>query len=162
MKITEMLKNRNRTLLEVNTGVAAWSLVAVVLGFALPLERWGLYSADWCAGICLAAALVVIAMLHMQRCLDRALDFDEGTANKLVVRGYLIRYVSLAVILVIAVLTEIVNPLILCLGYLLLMKVAVYSQPFTHMLYNKLFHETDPEPEALVEETPEVREALKI
>lgn len=155
MKVTEILKNKNRTLLEVDTGVLFWALAAMAAGFALPLERWGIRRGDWCAGIWTAAFLVMLSVLHMYRSLDRALDFDAGTANKLAVRGYLIRYAVFAVILAVVAVTEIMNPVILCLSYLLLMKVAVYSQPFTHKLYNKLFHEIDPEPEALVEEAPE-------
>ena len=152
MKIVEMLKNRNRTLLEVNTGVLFWAVITLIIGMLVPLQAWGISWLDWCLCICMAALFVVISIIHMQRCLDRALDFDEGTATKLIFRGYLIRYVSFAVVLIIAALTTIVNPLILCLGYLLMMKMAVYSQPFTHKLYNKLFHETDPIPEPIEEQ----------
>lgn len=152
MKIVEMLKNRNRTLLEVNTGTLFWAVIALALGMLLPLQSWGISRLEWCLCICMAALLVVISMIHMQRCLDRALDFDEGTATKLIVRGYLIRYVCIAAVLITATLADILNPLILCLGYLLMMKIAVYSQPFTHKLFNKLFHETDPVPEPLEEE----------
>lgn len=152
MKIVEMLKNRNRTLLEVNTGALFWAAIALTVGMLLPLQSWGISRLDWCLCICVAALLVVISVIHMQRCLDRALDFDEGTATKLIFRGYLIRYVSFAAVLITAALTAIVNPLILCLGYLLMMKMAVYSQPLTHKLYNKLFHETDPIPEPIEEQ----------
>lgn len=152
VKHIEMLKNRNRTLLEVNTGVLFWSVITVAAGMLFPLQSWGLTRLVWCLCICTAALLVVISVLHMQRCLDRALDFDEETATKLIFRGYLIRYISFAVILIIVTLVDVLNPLILCLGYLLIMKVAVYSQPFTHKFYNRLFHETDPVPEPLEEE----------
>lgn len=152
MKLIEMLKNRNRTLLEVNTGVLFWSVITAAAGMLFPLPAWGLTRLDWCLCICTAALLAAISMLHMQRCLDRALDFDEGTATKLIFRGYLIRYISFAVILIIVTLADALNPLVLCLGYMLIKKVAVYSQPFTHKFYNRLFHETDPVPEPLEEE----------
>lgn len=152
MKHIEMLKNRNRTLLEVNTGVLFWAVITVAAGMLFPLQSWGLTRLEWCICICTAALLVVISMLHMQRCLERALEFDEGTATKLIFRGYLIRYISFAVVLIIVALADVLNPLILCLGYLLIMKVAVYSQPFTHKFYNRLFHETDPVPEPVEEE----------
>ncbi|MCM1100357.1 MAG: ATP synthase subunit I [Clostridium sp.] len=152
MKIIETLRNRNRTLLEVNTGVLFWTLAATAAGLPVNWTNWGMSRWDWCAAVWTAGILSVISLLHMYRCLDRALDFDEGTASKLIVRGYLIRYVAFGLILIITVLTNILNPLILCLGYLLIMKVAVYSQPFTHKLYNGLFHEADPEPEPLAEE----------
>lgn len=152
MKIVEMLKNRNRTLLEVDTAILFWTAAATLAGWVLPFPIGEVGRLDWFVGVWMAAALSVIAMLHMHRCLDRALDYDESTATKLIFRGYLIRYVAFAVILAATTLAGLINPVILCLGYLLLMKVAVYSQPFTHKLYNKLFHETDPQPEPIEEE----------
>lgn len=147
-----MLKKINRTLLEVLTAIVFWTVVAVSAGLMLPLESWSIGRLDWCLGIATAAVLAMVSIVHMQRCLDRGLDLDESTATKVIFRGYLIRYVCFAAILVITTVAEILNPVILCLGYLLIMKVAVYSQPFTHKLYNKLFHETDPIPEPLVED----------
>ena len=94
----------------------------------------------------------MVSMVHMYRCLDRGLDLDEKNATKVITAGYLIRFIAFAVVAIITTVAEILNPLILCLGYVFILKVAVYSQPFTHKLYNKLFHETDPIPEPLVEE----------
>lgn len=155
MKIIEILKRRNRTLLEVNTAEVLWALALTAVGLLLPLERWGLPRIDWCMCVCSAAVLNILSLLHMQRGLERALDFDSGTANKMAIRSYLIRYFSFGVILVLVIKTGIMNPVVFGLSYVLLMKVAVYSQPFTHKLYNKLFHETDPIPEPIVEEIPE-------
>ena len=152
MKIIETLKNRNRTLLEVNTGALFWMIPGTAVCLLLPLQSWGLSRWEWCFCIWTAALLVMVSLFHMHRCLDRALEFDEGTATKLIFRGYLIRYVSFALILIIITVADILNPLVLCLGYLLMMKMAVYSQPFIHKLYNKLFHETDPIPEPLEEQ----------
>ena len=146
------LKKINRTLLEIWTAALFWVVIAVAAGMALPLESWSLSRADWLKGLIVAGALVMISVFHMQRCLDRGLDLDESTATKVIFRGYLIRYVAFAVVLVITTAADILNPVILCLGYLSIMKVAVYSQPFTHKFYNKLFHETDPIPEPLVED----------
>lgn len=147
-----MLKKRNRTLLEIQTAAVFWTVVALVAGLLLPLPTWGIVRKDWCLGISVAGMLVLISMLHMLRCLERGLEFEEGTATKIIFRGYLIRYVALVIILVVTTMAELLNPVIVCLGYLLIMKVAVYSQPITHKFYNKLFHETDPIPEPLVEE----------
>ena len=47
--------------------------------------------------------------------------------------------------------TNVMNPLVVFLGYMSL-KGTAYLQPFTHKLCNKIFHETDPVPEALPEE----------
>ena len=147
-----MLKRFNRTLLEVQTAILFWSVMALVIGLFLPLGSWSLTRLDWCLGIIAAAAFAMVSMVHMYRCLDRGLDLDEKNATKVITAGYLIRFIAFAVVAIITTVAEILNPLILCLGYVFILKVAVYSQPFTHKLYNKLFHETDPIPEPLVEE----------
>lgn len=149
----ETLKRVNRTLLEVQTAVLFWTILALMSGLFLPLGSWSVSRADWMLGLSVAGGMVMISLLHMQRCLDRGLDLDESTATKVIFRGYVIRYAAIAALLVIITVTEVLHPVILCLGYLLIMKVAVYSQPFTHKLYNMLFHETDPIPEPLVEES---------
>lgn len=148
----EMLRKINRTLLEVQTGVVLWTTVALSVGVVLPLPVWGLERVDWMLGLTVAGICVMISMAHMQRTLERGLDLDEEGATKVIYKGYIIRYVALCVLLVVTTLAEVLNPVIVCLGYLLIMKVAVYSQPFTHKFYNKLFHETDPIPEPLEEE----------
>lgn len=154
-RLVTALKNKNRTLLEVYTGVVVLAILATIVGSLIPGEVWkhiiqagGFYKATWAA-----AALAMLSYLHMHRSLDRALDFDEGNAQKLIFRGYLIRYASVALILILAALTGWLDPLILCLGYLLLMKAAAYMQPGMHRFYNFIFHEEDPVPEPLIEET---------
>ena len=149
------LKNRNRVLLEVNTGVLILMLLCFLAGMILPLENMKVSGVDWYGSIALAAALDVLSFGHMYRCLDRALDFGETDASKFIVRGYLIRYAAFAGILILVSVLPVLNPLILCLAYLFTMKVAAYSQPYTHKLYNWLFHETDPVPEPLDEEAKE-------
>ena len=144
-----MLKNRNRTLLEVDTGILVLAFLAT--GFALPLHNWSLTAADWLKGIWAAAAFAVLSYLHMYRSLDRALDYDEANAQKMIFRGYLTRYVVFAAVLIAAAVTGTVNPLILCLGYMFFVKVAAYIQPYTHKFYNFLFHEQDPVPEPLAD-----------
>lgn len=61
------------------------------------------------------------------------------------------------VIFLIISVTEVLDTLIVFLGYMSL-KVTAYLQPFTHKFYNRLFHETDPVPEALPEEAEEESE----
>lgn len=148
----EMLRKINRTLLEVQTGVVLWTVVALIVGIVLPLPGWGLSRLDWILGLVTAGICVMISMAHMQRTLERGLDLDEESATKVIYRGYIIRYVAVCVLLIVGAVAEVLNPVIVCLGYLLIMKVAVYSQPFTHKFYNMLFHETDPIPEPLEEE----------
>lgn len=152
MKIIEILKNKNRILLELNTAILFWMLSAVLAGAALPLDMWEFTWIDWTLGIVTAAIMAMISVRHMYRSMDRALDFDEGTATKLIFRGYLTRYLAVGLIVVITALARLINPVLLCLAYLLIMKVAVYSQPFTHKCFNRLFHEEEPDAEPLAEE----------
>lgn len=147
-----MLKRINRTLLEVQTAILFWMALALIVGVMLPLESWSISKVDWCLGIIAAAVFAMVSILHMQRCLERGLDLDEKNATKVITGGYFIRFVAFAVVVIVTTKAEILHPVILCLAYLLILKVAVYSQPFTHKFYNKIFHETDPIPEPLVEE----------
>ena len=94
----------------------------------------------------------------MYRTLERAMAVGAD-ASKLMTRGYLFRYGMIAFVLILISLTEMLNPLIVFLGYMSL-KVTAYIQPFTHKLCNILFHETDPVPEALPEEAAQEGEAF--
>lgn len=146
MQIIETLKKKNRTLLEMFTGILFWGIVCQIVGAIFVHSRL-YYAVSLWFGILLA----LISTVHMYRCLDRALDYDEKDASKLILRGYIIRYVSFAVILCITMITEIMNPLVVFLAYMGL-KVTAFLQPITHKLCNKVFHETDPIPEPLPEE----------
>lgn len=144
MGIIDRLKNRNRVLLEMHTGVLFWAMAATLAGLALPLDAWGAGRVPCLCGVWAAAAAALLATVHMERCLELALELDEKTAGKLLTRGYLTRYAVFVLVAVFAAAARFPNPVALCLGYILLVKAAAYSQPFTHKLYNKLFHETDP------------------
>ncbi len=152
MKIIEALRSRNRTLLELHIGILFWAMAAAIVGSILPLDAWGLGRGAYLCSIAAAALGAAAAAVHMQRCLERALGLDEKSAGKLITRGYLIRYAVFVIIAIVSAAGDLLNPLVLCLGYILLMKAAAYSQPFTHKLCNKLFHETDPVPEPVSDE----------
>jgi len=145
MRLIEALRKRNRTLLEMHLGMLFFGLVCQAAGMFLVQEK-GYYAASLWFGIAFAFA----ASIHMYRTLDRAL-LCGADAPKLVTRGYVFRYVLFAAALVLVAMTEVMNPIVFFLGYMSL-KVTAYLQPFTHKLCNKLFHETDPVPEALPEE----------
>lgn len=149
MKIIDRLKRANRTILEMYIGIFFWGLLCQLVG-AFFVENQEMYARSLWFGICFA----LVNTLHMYHSLDRALDFDEKSASKMIYRSYLIRYVSVAVILCIIMITGLLNVLVVFLAYMGL-KVTVFLQPFTHKLCNKLFHETDPVPQALPEEGQE-------
>lgn len=144
-RILEALKKKNRTILEMDIGILGLGLILQLISLAFPGGRLA-HGFSLLAGTVLALS----AVQHMYRTLDRALEMDEGSAQKAVYRGYLIRYVTLAAVALFMAATKILNPLLFFLAYMSL-KGTVYLQPFTHRMCNKLFHETDPDPEPMEE-----------
>lgn len=149
------LKEMNRALLELDLGILFCGAVCQLTGMWLTGHK-GLYSAALWLGI----ALALVATWHMYRTIDRAMDLGEG-ATKVMVANNMLRYAVLAICLGIIMITNVLNPLIVFLGYMM-MKVAAYIQPFTHKLCNKFFHETDPVPEAMLEEEAEDSESVAL
>lgn len=145
MKIWTSLKSRNRTLLEMHMGILFFGICCQVVGAFIAEDQWYFAKSLW-FGIIFA----LVASVHMYRTLDRALWYGEE-AQKLVARGYMFRYAAAIVIFAVIGVTGVMNVLVVFLGYMSL-KVTAYLQPITHKLCNKIFHETDPEPEPLVEE----------
>ena len=137
MNLTARLKKTNRTLLDMWTGMLLTGVICQVVG-AFLVENQLRYALSLWFGILLA----VVSSVHMYQSLDRALDYDEKNANKLIVRGYAIRYIMLVVILGIIMITNVLNPLVVFMGYMSL-KVTALIQPFTDKFYKKMFHETE-------------------
>lgn len=148
MKIIETLKRKNRTLLEMHTGILFLGLICQIVG-AFIVQNQAFYAKSLWFGILLS----MTGAVHMYRSLDRALDYDEKNATKLMFRAYMIRYIFIVVIMAIIMVTEVLNPLVVFMAYMSL-KVTAYIQPITHRLFNILFHETDPIPQAMPEEEP--------
>lgn len=134
----ETLKKANRTLLEMWTGILLIGIICQIVG-AFFVKDQLFYAESLWFGILLSLTSTV----HIYRALDRALDFDEKTATKMIFKGYMTRYVMLAVILAIVAATGVLNFLVVLMAYMSL-KVTALIQPLTHKVYNKLFHEEDP------------------
>jgi len=141
----EILRKKNRTLLELQAGIVFIGAVCQLAG-AFIVERQGYYAKSLWFGVLMSLA----ASVHMYRTLDRGLDYGPE-ASRIIFRGYLFRYAFLIFVLAVAMVTEVMNPLVLFMGYMSL-KVAAFLQPFTHKLCNGFFHETDPVPVPLPEE----------
>jgi len=127
------------------TGMLLYGAMCQLIG-AFLVENQARYASGLWFGILFAA----VNSIHMARTLDRALANGQAAA-KIITRGYVFRYLTVVIIFAIVAVTDVMNPLVVFLGYMS-MKVAAYLQPFTHTFYNMLFHETDPEPQALPEE----------
>lgn len=141
----KLLKKTDRTLLEMHTGMLFAGIVCQIAGACIVQDQ-----IRYAAGLWFGILFAAVSCIHMGRTLDRALA-EGADAQKLITRGYVFRYVFAVLIMVIIAATDVMNPLVVFMGYMSL-KVTAYLQPITHKMYNKLFHETDPVPEALPEE----------
>lgn len=143
--MTDRLRKMNRTLLEMHIGMVFFGLLCQLIGAFFAKEQF-YYAASLWFGV----AFAVAGSIHMCRTLDRALYCGKD-ASGIVTRGYLFRYAVVAAVLVVISMTKRLNPLVFFLGYMSL-KVTAYIQPITHKLCNRLFGETDPEPEPMPDE----------
>ena len=138
--LLETLRRMNRTVLEMELGILAFGILFQLLSLPFPGARLAR-----AVSLLLGSAMAAAAVIHMYRTLDKALDNDEGGAQKAIYKGYVTRYVLVIVIILIAVYTKWLEPLMIFLAYMSL-KFTAYLQPLTHKICNKIFHETDPEP----------------
>ncbi len=150
--MTDKLKQINRTLLELLTGLAVFAVTCQVAVLFVSIDQMKFLIGFW-TGI----ALAVFSGFHMLRSLNRAFDCDEKAAARVMAGGYLLRYLVIGTLLVLLYLTDKGYPLACFLGVLGL-KAGAYLQPLTHKFFNRLFHETDPIPQPLCEENEKVSE----
>lgn len=132
------LKKMDRTLLELLTGILLFGIIGQLVVLLLPFDRVK-GAVGWWPGVLIA----FLSALHMFRSLNKAFQCDEKSAAKLVAGGYLIRYLIVAVFLVILFLTNAGYILAGFMGVMTL-KMSAFLQPVTHKFYNRVFHETDP------------------
>ncbi len=149
----KLLKRADRIVLEMHTGILFVGTICQIIG-AFVAENQIRYAKSLWFGI----AFALVTCVQMGRTLERALA-DSGNAGKIMTRGYLFRYLFAAVIIAVIAITNVLDTLIVFLGYMSL-KVTAYLQPITHKLYNLLFHETDPVPEPMPEDEVSSDEAV--
>ncbi len=146
MKVIQMLKKADRTLLEMWTGILFLGILCQTVG-SFFVHNQIFYAESLWFGILLA----IVSTVHMYRTLNSALELEEKEAAKAMFRGYVTRYALAVLILTIICVTKVLNPLVVFMAYMTL-KVTALLQPITHIFYNMLFHETDPVPEPLEEQ----------
>ncbi len=148
----EALRKRNRTLLEMHLGMLCFGFLCQVTGVICALAGVKVFSDQWDYSLSLWVGIVLamLSAIHMYRTLDSSLDQGDAAA-KMIFKGYVIRYVLIVLIMLIIIMTKSMNPLVVFLGYMSL-KVSALIQPFTHKFTNWFFHETDPEPMAIMKE----------
>lgn len=150
----EKIRKWNRTLLELESGILMFGLVTWAIGVWFVTDRIG------CSvGLGIGIAMSVLSALHMNFVLDRAFDGPEEEVTKKLTTGSVIRYFVLVLIFMAVALSGIGNPIATFIG-LMGLKVAAYIQPVTHKITNWIFHETDPVPQPLLEETEQTKEEM--
>lgn len=152
--MTERLKKIDRAILELISGILIFTIFCQLAGLLLPVDR-----VKFAFGLWSGAMMACILAIHMWKALNKAMLCDEKTAVKIMSGGYLIRYFFTAAYLVFLFYTGVGYALVGFLGVMGL-KAGAYLQPMIHKFYNRLFHETDPVPQPLEEES-EVLESEK-
>lgn len=152
--MAERLKKFDRAILELLTGILVFTVLCQLAGLLLPFDGRKYAFALWSGGL-----MACVLAVHMWKSLNKAFLCDEKTAVKIMSGGYLIRYFLTAAYLVFLFYTGAGYVLAGFLGVMSL-KAGAYLQPPIHKYYNRLFHETDPVPQPL-EEQSEVLEADK-
>ena len=92
--------------------------------------------AGYTIGLLIGIVTAMFVAWHMAWSLDRAFEFDEGTATKRLQKNSALRYGVQLIVLGILIITEAGNPLSALLGMWSL-KVAAYTAPFTHKLFRR-------------------------
>ena len=125
----EKYKNTSRILKEMHVGMLAYGIICQIIGVFLVKDQLRYAGSLW-----LGILMAIASSIHLYRSLDRALDY-EASAQKMMFKDYMIRYILVATILIAVSVT-----LIVFLAYLSL-KVSALIQPFTHKLLNKVLGE---------------------
>lgn len=147
MRMTDKLKRVDRALLELVTGIAVFGVLCQTVGLLFPID-----SVKYALGLWGGIILAALAAIHIWRSLNKAFSCDGKSAARLIAGGYVVRYLVAALFLLLLY--------FMGAGYYVLagflgvmgLKAGAYLQPLTHRFYNRLFHETDPVPQPLIEE----------
>ena len=89
------------------------------------------------AGLWIGVATGIGMAIHMKQSLDEALYLDEKGASKYMQKAYAKRYIAVIILFIGVTYFNLVNILTLIAGVMGL-KVAAYSQPIMHKLFQKL------------------------
>ena len=128
-KMKRMFKDE--TLREMLLAMPAFGLVCQITLVWFVEDRLG-YSLGLWVGIFTAACMAI----HINSSFETAFQYDERTAQKIVVKNNLIRYACVVIVCFLVMKSGFMNPLATFLG-LMSLKVSAYLQPFTHKLIRR-------------------------
>lgn len=143
--VKEKITKINRSLFELEVGIVIFGVICEVV--LLFFDNRGYHSLALWIGIITAMACAA----DMWWALDRGLDLGQQAATKKISIHYMIRYLGIALILVLVSLTKFLNPLICFLGIMGL-KVSAYIHKLSKKI-STLFYGEEILPELI--EIPE-------
>jgi heme O synthase-like polyprenyltransferase len=125
------LKEINESLPDLILGILLFGILAEVLPIWFIQDKAG-----YTIGLILGVMTAVFAAWHMAWSMDKAFDYDEGTATKQLQKSSTLRYGVQLIVLGVLLVTGVGNPIAAVLGMWSL-KVAAYLAPFTHKLIRR-------------------------
>lgn len=128
----------NQTLAELMIGIVCFGAVCQAVGVFLAHDRLAFAASLW-VGIIAAAGMAV----HMNHTINKALAYDEGTAEKVARSSYFLRYGCAMILLGAVAVTGVTNLIVTFLGIMGL-KIGAYLQPFIHKLLQKWMKDSCP------------------
>lgn len=130
-QLREKLSRINEALPGLLLGIFFWGMLCQIVLVWFLKDKAG-YS----FGLWIGVMTAFVMAWHMAWSLDRALDFGEDGATKVMTKHNMIRYGIVLIIEGIVMVTGAANPLATFLGIMGL-KVAAYLQPITHKLFRR-------------------------
>lgn len=121
----------NSSLPDLLAGILIFGALAEIISVWFVNDKAG-----YTIGLLIGIVTAMFVAWHMAWSLDRAFEFDEGTATKRLQKNSALRYGVQLIVLGILIITEAGNPLSAFLGMWSL-KVAAYTAPFTHKLFRR-------------------------
>ncbi len=120
------------TLVELWIGIALWGVVIEAVLLAAFDDK--LYHS---AGLLIGLVGAAVMAAHMERTIEKALGAGEAGADKAMRAGYLIRYFSAALVMILAALSGIADPITIFAG-LMTLKLSAYVEPYTHKISERV------------------------
>ena len=89
------------------------------------------------AGLLIGLAGAILMAAHMEYTIGRALSAGEAGAEKTMRLGYLLRYFTAALLMIVAAVSGWANPITIFAG-LMTLKLSAYIEPYTHKISEKV------------------------
>ena len=134
IRLKEKIAGINRTLFELETGIALFGVACQLFVFLLKDK------ASYSLGLFMGILIAMVCAFHMWWSLDRALDLPEKAAVRSMSTHNILRYLFITVALVLIAISGIANPLSAFLGIMGL-KASAYMHFITKKISKLIYGE---------------------